>query len=60
MCVIFLAKNVIIFENLVPMALGVIVGQNAGHGADYLGSSGSYNIEIDSLFKKTGVGSLRY
>jgi len=28
---------------------GVIVGQNAGHGADYLGSTGSYNAEIVSL-----------
>ena len=28
---------------------GVVVGQNAGHGADYLGSTGSYNAEIVSL-----------
>jgi len=36
---------------------GVIVGQNAGHGNDYLGSPGfpgSYDIEIESLFKKSG------
>jgi len=36
---------------------GVIVGQNAGHGNDYLsypGFPGSYDIEIESLFKKTG------
>jgi len=33
---------------------GVIVGQNAGHGADYLGSAGSYNSEIVSLFNQSG------
>ncbi len=31
---------------------GVIVGQNAGHGNDYLDYS--YNAEIDSLFHKSG------
>jgi len=33
---------------------GVIVGQNAGHADDYLGSTGSYNTEIVALFNQTG------
>lgn len=32
---------------------GVIVGQNAGHGADYLGTTGSYNSEIVSIFNQS-------
>jgi len=32
---------------------GVIVGQNAGHGDDYLGNTGSYNSEIVSIFNQS-------